>query len=112
LLTVSTGPTAVTSFRITSAHYYGAPGTPLTITVTALDRQRQPASGYTGTIGLASPTDRAAAIVPRIYTFSPADQGSHTFVNGLTFHKGGAEVLKVHQVSNTRINGKVTFGIE
>ena len=112
LLTVSTGPAAVTSFRIGAPHYYGAPGTPITFTVTALNSQGQPVTDYTGTIDLGSPTNKPATIVPRIYTFTTADQGSHTFVNGLTFHKGGAEVLKVHQVSNTRISGKATFGIE
>jgi hypothetical protein len=119
LLTVTTGPAAVSSFRITAPHYYGAPGTPITFTVTALNWQKQPVTGYTGTIALASPTNHAAAttnpaatFVPKVYTFTTADQGSHTFVKGLTFHKGGAEVLRVHQVSNTRISGQATFGIE
>src|SRR5579883_1056971 len=109
-LEVSTGPAAVTSFRIGAAHYFGAPGTPITFTVTALNAQRQRVTGYTGTIALFSPTNKPATIEPRIYTFTTADQGAHTFVNGLTFHKGGAEVLKVHQVSNTRIIGAATFG--
>jgi hypothetical protein len=112
LLTVTTGPTAVSSFRITAPHYYGAPGTPITFTVTALNWQKQPVTGYIGTIALASPTNHPATIAPKVYTFTTADQGSHTFVKGLTFHKGGAEVLKVHQVSNTRISGHATFGIE
>jgi hypothetical protein len=111
-LSVTTGPAAVTSFRVSAPHFFGAPGTPLTITVTALDAQRQRVPSYTGSIALVSPTDRAATIVPRVYTFTTADQGAHTFVNGLTFHKGGAEVFKVHQVSNTRIRGGATFGIE
>jgi hypothetical protein len=111
-LTVTTGPAAVTSFVIGAPHYFGAPGTPLTITVTALDAQRRRVPSFTGSIAMVSPTDRAATIVPRVYAFTTADQGAHTFVNGLTFHKGGAEVFKVHQVSNTRIRGGATFGIE
>jgi hypothetical protein len=111
-LTLSVTPPVVTSFRITARHYFGAPGTPLTFTVTALDVQKQPVTNYTGTIDLFSPTDHAAKLSPRVYTFTTADQGAHTFVDGITFHKGGAEILKVDQKSNTKIDGRATFGIE
>jgi hypothetical protein len=111
-LTVSTGPPVATAFRITAAHYFGAPGTPLTFTVTAVNRQNQPITGYTGTIDVLSTTDSAGKASPRVYTFTTADQGSHTFVNGFTFHKGGAEILKVHQSNNTKVVGQATFGIE
>ena len=59
LLTVTTGPTAVSSFRITAPHYYGAPGTPITFTVTALDSGGQPISGYTGTVHFSSSDAKA-----------------------------------------------------
>jgi hypothetical protein len=67
---------------------------------------------YTGTIDLFSTTDHAAKFLSRTYTFTTADQGSHTFLDGVTFHKGGAQILKVDQATNTRIRGKATFGIE
>jgi hypothetical protein len=111
-LTLSVGRPEVTSFQITAAHYFGAPGTPVTFSVTAVDRQMEPVTSFTGTIHLVSPTNRQAKLVPSSYSFTTADQGSHTFVDGVTFHKGGAEVLKVAQVNNTRIRGKATFGIE
>jgi hypothetical protein len=111
-LSVSLGPAAAASFRITAGHYFGAPGTPLTFTVTAINRQKQPVTDYTGTIDLASPTDRSAKVAQKVYTFTTADHGSHTFVDGITYNKGGAETLTVHQANNTQIQGKATFGIE
>ncbi len=107
---VSVAMASASSFRIDAPQFYGAPGTPLTFSVTAIDRAGQPVTDYTGTINLYSPTDHAAMFPIRQYTFTTADQGTHAF--NLTFHKGGAEVLKVDQVSNTQIRGKATFGIE
>ena len=107
---VSVATAIVSSFRINAPQFSGAPGTPLTFSVTALDRVGQPVTDYTGTINLYSPTDHAAMFPVRQYTFTTADQGTHAF--NVTFHKGGAEVLKVDQVSNTQIRGKATFGIE
>jgi hypothetical protein len=112
VISVETAPPMVTAFRITAPQFIGAPGTPLSFTVTAIDRAHQPVTQFTGTIDLFSPTDHAAKLATRVYTFTTADHGSHTFLDGVTFHKGGAEVLKVDQANNTRIHGKATFGIE
>jgi hypothetical protein len=84
----------------------------LTFTVIAFDRQKQPVTDYTGTINLFSPTDHAAQFLTKSYTFATTDLGSHTFIDGVTFHKGGAERMKVAQANNTRIKGGATFGIE
>jgi hypothetical protein len=111
-LTVEVAPPHVTSFLITAPQYFGAPGTPITYSVTALDHASQPVSDYTGTVQFFSPTDHSANFLTKTYTFTTADQGTHAFVDGVTFHKGGAEVLKVNQVNNTRIKGEQDFGIE
>ena len=111
-VSVSVAPAAVTSFRIKAPQFFGAPGTPVTFSVTALDRAGMPVTDYTGTINLYSPTDHAAIFPARQYTFTTADQGTHEFADGVTFHKGGAEVLKIDQVNNTQIDGKAKFGIE
>ena len=111
-LDVTVAESPVSSFRITAPQYFGAPGTPITFAVTALDRAGQSVTAYTGTIEFLSPTDRSAKYLPRTYTFTTADHGSHAFPDGVTFHKGGAEVLKVHQVNNTRVVGSQAFGIE
>jgi hypothetical protein len=111
-LTFTVGEPLATSLHITAPRYFGAPGTPLTFSVTAADRAGQPVTDYTGTINLFSPTDHSAQFFPRTYTFTTADHGTHEFADGVTFHKGGAEVLKVDQISNTRIAGSQKFGIE
>jgi hypothetical protein len=110
--TVAVAEPLVTSFRITAPQYFGAPGTPLSFSVTALDRAGQVVTGYTGTIDLFSPTDRAAKLLAKTYTFTTSDQGTHEFPDGITFHKGGAEVLKVDQTNETKIIGTQRFGIE
>ncbi len=111
-LDVTASPPQVVSFRITAPQYYGAPGTPVTFAVTALNRAGRPVRDYTGTVQFVSPTDHSAKFLTRTYTFTTADQGSHAFLDGVTFHKGGAEVLKVAQVNNTRISASQPFGIE
>jgi hypothetical protein len=111
-VSVLIAPAAVTSFRINAPQFFGAPGTPVTYSVTALDRAGQPVTDFTGTIDALSPTDHSAEFRVPQYTFTTADQGTHEFPEGVTFHKGGAEILKVDQVNNTRIHGNATFGIE
>jgi hypothetical protein len=112
VLTFTVGELVATRLLITAPHYFGSPGTPITFSVTALDHAGQVVTDYTGTINLSSSTDHSALFVPRTYTFTTADQGTHEFPDGVTFHKGGAELLKVDQVTNTRISGSQRFGIQ
>jgi hypothetical protein len=111
-LTFTVGEVLATRLLITAPRYFGSPGTPITFSVTALDRAGQVVTDYTGTINLSSTTDHSALFVPRTYTFTTADQGTHEFPDGVTFHKGGAELLKVDQVTNTRVSGSQRFGIQ
>jgi hypothetical protein len=111
-VSVTPAPATVTKFRITAPQFFGSPGTPVTFSVTALDRAGQTVTDYTGTVELESPTDHAAKLPTKKYTFTTADQGTHEFADGISFRKGGAEVLKVYQVSNIRIKGEATFGIK
>jgi hypothetical protein len=111
-LNVEVSPPLVTSLLIAAPQYFGAPGTPITYSVTALDHAGQRVPDYAGTIQFFSPTDHSATFLTKTYTFTTADQGTHAFVDGVTFHKGGAEILKVNQVNNTRIKGEQDFGIE
>jgi hypothetical protein len=111
-LDVKVAPPQATSIRITAPQYFGAPGTPITYSVTALDHAGRPVRDYTGTIQFFSPTDHSAKFLTKTYTFTTADQGTHTFVEGVTFHKGGAEVVRVNQLNNTHIRGEQDFGID
>ena len=111
-LDVTVAQSPVRSFRITAPQYYGSPGTPLTFSVTAVNRAHQTVTDFTGSIAFVSPTDHSARFTSRTYTFTPADQGTHQFFAGVTFHKGGAEVVRVHQVNNTHVAGSQPFGIQ
>ena len=85
-VTVSESPAS--SFRITAPQYFGSPGTPITFSVTAVNRAGQAVTDYAGTIGFLSPTDHSAQFPVHTYTFTPADHGTHLFFAGVTFHKG------------------------
>jgi hypothetical protein len=132
--TITINPLAVTSFLVVPAQPFGHAGEAMTFTVTALDEARQPVTDYTGTVLVTSPTDSTTIFPPRtyvalrvppppavaiglatfqnqVYTFTPADHGTHTFVNGVTFNKGGAETVKVQQKNNSTIRGIGRFAI-
>jgi hypothetical protein len=131
---VTVVPATVTSFGITSYLYRGHPGKPISFTVTALGPNHKPVTNFTGTIQISSPTDDQTiypphfyaslgisaptpittdlAVIPHTtYTFSPADHGSHTFISGITFNKGGAQVLLVTQTNNNTVYGSAKYGI-
>jgi len=133
-VTVMVNPLTATSFLVTPDIRHGHLGEPMSFTVTALDGQKQPLTDYTGTIAFSSPTDswttfRRAVYVslsisappvqstglasfPNLnYTFLPSDHGTHKFIGGITFNKGGAEILKVTQANNAKVFGKTTFAI-
>ena len=54
---VTVNPLVVTSFLIAPQTRIGHLGTPFTVTVTALNAQKQPVTNYTGTVVFSSPTD-------------------------------------------------------
>ncbi len=77
-------------------------GTPGSITVTALDQNGLPATGYTGTVHLTS--SDAQAILPADYTFTAADHGTHTF-NGITLKTAGNQAITVTDTRDPRLSG-------
>jgi hypothetical protein len=134
-VTVAVTPLTAASFRVTPVVSHGRLNKPVGFTVTALDAQKKRLTNYTGTIAFSSPTD-SFSILPKAiyvqfnltpsappstglanfpisqYTFTPADLGSHTFPDGVTFGKAGAESLKVTQANNPKVFGKTTFAIQ
>ena len=60
-----------------------AGGTPQSVTVAAIDGYGNPTPGYTGTVHFTSNDQHA--VLPADYTFTPADQGKHTFT-GITLN--------------------------
>jgi Bacterial Ig-like domain (group 3) len=134
-VTVAVTPLTATSFRVRALQRFGTVHEPIGFNVTALDAQGQRLPDYTGTVVFTSPTDSLpnlpaavytnlhisppspatpgmATFNPGSYTFTPADQGSHTFLGGVTFGKGGAESIQVIQANDTKVTGKTTVSIE
>jgi hypothetical protein len=66
-------------------------GVPQAFTVTAEDSSGRVATGYAGTIHFTS-TDQAA-VLPADYTFTSADNGSHTFTPGVSLASPGSRVI-------------------
>jgi histidinol-phosphate/aromatic aminotransferase/cobyric acid decarboxylase-like protein len=81
-----------TSLRLTAQPTTVA-GQPFAVTVTALDANGNPATGFTGTIALTAATQATAQ--PLSYTFTAADAGTHTFTNGLFLSTGGTQTVTV-----------------
>jgi Bacterial Ig-like domain (group 3) len=132
--TVAVTPLVASSFRVTPVVRHGRVHVPLGFTVTAVNGRNQPVTDYTGTVVFKSPTDSwtifpkheyatlglieppaestlLATFNPSGYTFTTADHGSHTFLDAVSFGKGGAENLKVTQANNSKVFGKAVFSI-
>jgi hypothetical protein len=133
-ITVTITPLVAARFRVTPVIRRGHLNKPVSFNVTALNVRNRPVTDYTDTVAFSSPTDSwtilprgiyvslkitppppqstgLATFANRTYTFTPADHGTHTFYGGVTFKKGGAEVLKVVQTDNPKVFGKATFAI-
>jgi hypothetical protein len=59
-------------------------GVPFQITVTVHDINGNLMTGYTGTLNFTSSDTGAYTVLPADYTFTPSDQGTHTFTVTLT----------------------------
>ncbi|HYT88770.1 MAG TPA: PKD domain-containing protein, partial [Gemmataceae bacterium] len=74
-------------------------GEPVAIIVTALDFRNQTANAYRGTIHFAS--SDAAATLPADYTFTSADNGTHTFLTPTVLRTAGSQTLTVTDAANS-----------
>ena len=81
-------------------------GTGQSVTVTALDASNRLVPGYTGTIHFTS-NDNSASL-PADYTFTAADQGSHTFTGGVTLTTAGPQTVSATDVATRSITGAQT----
>ncbi len=103
-LTVNPGP--ATQFAV-SAPANAVSGTPISVTVTALDALNNVATGYVGTVHFTS-TD-AAATLPADYTFTAGDAGSKAFP--ATLQIAGVQTVTATDTltpSITGVSGSIT----
>jgi hypothetical protein len=97
-----------TTFEIT-APASALAGSPFTITVRAKDPNGNTQTTYTGTVHFTS-SDRAA-LLPANYLFTAADNGIHTFTNGVTLFTTTAQTITATDTVNASITGSATVGV-
>lgn len=77
-------------------------GTPGGITLQAVDSSNTVVTGYTGTVHFTS--SDAQAMLPADYTFTAADNGSHTF-SGITLNTTGTQSITATDTKDPSISG-------
>jgi hypothetical protein len=99
-------PATVTHFSVTAASSSTA-GSPLGVTVTALDANGNPFPGYTGTVHFTS-SDSLAGL-PADYTFTSGDNGAHTF--SVTLDTAGSQSITVKDMANSSMSGSAAVTV-
>jgi hypothetical protein len=99
---------AVTHFLV-SAPAGSTAGTPLSVTVTALDQNNNALPTYTGTVHFAS--SDPSAVLPADYTFTAGDNGSHTFTSGVTLVTAGSQTVNVTDALTPSVSGSAAVAV-
>lgn len=114
-LTASTAEFTTSSplvgFAITGIPSTTQAGQPITFTITALQQLSPPVTytGYTGVVNFS--VSSLATLNPTNYSFASADQGVHTFTNGVTFLGAGNTTFTAFVgTAQSQIPVKVTPG--
>ena len=100
----SPAPTGATYLTFSGIPTYVQANTSCTMTLTARDANGQVATGYTGMVQIR--TTDGAAIIPLQYTFVSADQGTHTFTNGVTLKTVDSQDIWAYDDANHVIEGR------
>jgi hypothetical protein len=82
----------------------------LTFTVIVKDGWNNIVGDYNGTVTFTS-NDPQAEFSPSNYTFIPADNGSHTFTNGVRFKTAGSRYITVSDSSISNNSGWITVTV-
>jgi hypothetical protein len=80
-------------------------GLPFTADLTARDQFGNVVTGYIGTVHFSSTGAGIAEMLPADYTFTAADSGSHTFINGVTLVRAGAQTLSANDTDRLVVRG-------
>ena len=100
---IAVNPAAATSLAIVGLPTTSTPGLANSFTVAAHDPYGNIATGYLGTVEFTS--SDGSAVLPVAYTFTAADQGSHTFF--AEFETTGSQSLTATDVTSPGISGSV-----
>ena len=85
-------------------------GTPFTITVAAKDSANATITGYLGTVHFTS-SDPSTPVLPADYTFTPADNGTHTFTNGVTLKTVPSQTITVNDTTDPTSTGTAAVNV-
>lgn len=86
-------------------------GTPFTITVTAKDPYNNTATTYVGLVQFTTSDPDVTAVVPADYLFTAADNGTHTFTNGVTLKTPGNQTVTATDSVNATITDTATVNV-
>jgi hypothetical protein len=101
-LNVDTAPVTVlpTALKITTSTGSPTAGSLFGVTVTALDAFGNVVTGYTGTVHFTGSDGGTGAGLPPAYTFTYADNGTHTFTNLATLVTAGPQTIAATDPAN------------
>jgi hypothetical protein len=85
----------------------GTAGAAFSVTVSALDANNQPATGYAGTVHFTSSDPRA--VLPADYTFNAADAGVHVF--SVTLATAGSQSVTATDTVNGSLTGSAGVSV-
>src|SRR5262249_25481131 len=69
------------------------------------------ATGYLGTVAFTKSDSAAGSSAPPPYTFVAADNGVHTFTNGVTLVTPGSQTVTATDTHTASITGKATIAV-
>ena len=100
-----------THFQVTGLSGSVTAGTPLSVTVTALDASNNVALLYTGTVQFTTTDPSLQAIVPANYIFTTGANGAHTFTGLTTLVTAGNQTVTATDTANSLVgtSGAVTI---
>jgi hypothetical protein len=105
---ITVNPAAATKLNIT-APSSATVSVAFTITVTAQDAYGNTATGYRGTVKFTSSDKKA--VLPKNYKFTAADNGVHTFTNGVTLKTTGTQTITATDSGTKSITGTATVHV-
>jgi hypothetical protein len=114
---VGTGPAASAATSVSAVDHVAvsAPagataGSAFSVTVTAQDASNVTVTGYRGTVRFTS-SDVAALALPADYSFTAADNGTHTFTNMVTLRTSGSRTVTATDTAQPTVSGTATVTV-
>jgi hypothetical protein len=105
--TITVTPAAPDHFTISASTGVVA-GAPFDLTVTVLDAFNNVVTGYIGTVTFTSSDQDPGVVLPADYTFTAADNGTHTFSGGATLYTTGDQTITATDTLDNTLTGTLT----